>query len=653
MTVTMRKKSSFTPWTILFILLSSSVTSFSQLPDDINGRLWRLCKVWGFAKYYHQHNCDVNWNDLLIKAIDSTIVSTSNNSFNVIINEMLASAGQVSHATDSLVLDADINLNAHFEWIDDPYFSQEVKDILDSVLINFRPKENCMVIYNDGSYPGFGGWLSFGPDNILSVPFFTYTKESNRLLTLFYYWNIINYFHPEKGLMDQNWDTTLLQFIPLIREAENDEEFHLRFLNLVTYLDDSHGFTGSQVITDFFGDFYPLLEIGYVQGQTAVKKVGPAISTISVGDIIRKINGIDIEFLRDSMASFIPASNENTLNRDLDKLLLTGQFSTNLHIELEDANGSTYSETLFRSYSSSTYYDWIHIDPKPIWEITSCGYGYVNMGKLYPGHVHQMYEDLKDTPAIIFDVRNYPNGTIYNLIPYLFPGPVTYALFTNPDLTTPGWYSWSDNREQGGSFSNANPYSGKVIILVNAETQSHGEYTVMGLQQHPNAYTIGSQTAGADGNISYLTLPGSLYTYWTSLGISYPDTITAQRVGVRIDSVVNPTIEGFRNGEDEVLAKAFDCLTNTPNEAGVTQGFSLQPNPADDLIYVSFDMGSRHNVQVKVSNLLGQQIFQQNINAKDLNQFHMDVSPWMDGIYIVTLSDDNGTFGSEKIYIQR
>jgi hypothetical protein len=274
------------------------------------------------------------------------------------------------------------------------------------------------------------------------------------------------------------------------------------------------------------------------------------------------------------------------------------------------------------------------------------------MGKLYPGQVQQMYEDLKGTPAIIFDVRNYPNGTIYNLIHYLFPAPISYALFTSPDLTAPGWYVWSDNREQAGSFSNATPYPGKVIILVNAETQSHAEYTVMGLQQHPNAYTLGSQTAGADGNVSYITLPGSLYTYWTSLGVFYPDSTSAQRIGVHIDSVVTPTSKGIREGKDDVLMAAFDCLTSSSNEIGEMKGFSLKPNPADDLLYISLDIGKRQNVQVKAFNLLGQQIFLQNESVIQSEQFQIDVSRWVDGIYIITLSDDKGTFGSEKIYIQ-
>jgi len=635
------------------ILVISSSLSFAQVPDDINGRLWRLCKVWGFAKYYHENNCGVNWNNVLLTAIDSTLVTTSNVSFNATISELLAAAGQIPHATDPLVNDADINLNAHFDWMDDLSFGQDVRDNLDSILDNFRPKENCLVKFNDGSDPNFGGLLSFSNDNILNIPSFSYSVESNRLLALFYYWNIINYFHPDRDLMDQDWDSTLYQFIPLIREAQNDVEFHVRFLNLVTYLNDSHGFTSSSFITNYFGDFYPLIQIKYIENQTVITKVGPAISDISVGDIIKKIDGIDITIYRDSLAQFVTSSNESSLNRDLVYFLLRGSFASTFVLELVDSTGATYTTLLNRKYSSQIYYDWMNpADTNPIWEITQCGYGYVNMGKLTNDQIPEMYDQLKDTPAIIFDIRNYPNGTLWILVPYFYTENNTWALFTVPDFTFPGWYKWADNQFAAGTFSNPNHYGGKVILLVNAITQSQAEYTVMGLQQHTYSYTIGSQTAGADGNISYLTLPGSLRTYWTSLGVYYPDTTTAQRVGVRIDSIVTPTIEGIRRGKDEVLEAAFDCLTSLQNEVTAIPEFTLYPNPADDVIYISLDFGQRNKLVLEAFNLIGQKVLQRSIQVNGINHIPIDIAHWMNGIYIVTISDENGIFGSEKIQVQ-
>jgi carboxyl-terminal processing protease len=123
------------------------------------------------------------------------------------------------------------------------------------------------------------------------------------------------------------------------------------------------------------------------------------------------------------------------------------------------------------------------------------------MGILDPGDVNIMYNDLYKTKAIIFDVRNYPNGTIYNIGTILFPDLTEFVRFTFPNMNYPGTFSWSGAQEIGRD-NNPVSYKGNVIILCNANTQSHAEYTCMGLRAFPGAVVLGSLTAGADGNIS-------------------------------------------------------------------------------------------------------------------------------------------------------
>ena len=79
----------------------------------------------------------------------------------------------------------------------------------------------------------------------------------------------------------------------------------------------------------------------------------------------------------------------------------------------------------------------------------------------------------------------------------------------------------------------------------------------MGLEQHPNAIKIGSQTSGADGNVSMIYLPGGIVTYFTGLGVFYPDYTETQRIGIIPDIEIHPTIAGIREGRDEVLEVAL------------------------------------------------------------------------------------------------
>ena len=72
--------------------------------------------------------------------------------------------------------------------------------------------------------------------------------------------------------------------------------------------------------------------------------------------------------------------------------------------------------------------------------------------------------------------------------------------------------------------------------------------------------SIGSQTAGADGNVSFITFPGNYTTRFSGIGVYYPDGEETQRIGIVPDIEVKPTIQGVREGRDEVLEKALELL---------------------------------------------------------------------------------------------
>ncbi len=84
----------------------------------------------------------------------------------------------------------------------------------------------------------------------------------------------------------------------------------------------------------------------------------------------------------------------------------------------------------------------------------------------------------------------------------------------------------------------------------------------MAFQSSPNVKVIGSQTAGADGNVTAIVLPGGIFTMISSIGIFYPDNSPTQGIGVKIDDIVKPTLRGIIDRKDELLQKAIYILNN-------------------------------------------------------------------------------------------
>jgi C-terminal processing protease CtpA/Prc len=135
-------------------------------------------------------------------------------------------------------------------------------------------------------------------------------------------------------------------------------------------------------------------------------------------------------------------------------------------------------------------------------------------------------------------------------------------------------------------------YGGSIVILVDESSQSQAEYTAMAFRSAPNAHVVGSTTAGADGNVSPIVLPGGLRTLISGIGVFYPDRRPTQQLGIVPDLVVRPTIAGIRQGRDEVL------------EAGVSRAlgreFRLPPRHSEKMLKLESPVPHSHKAMSRL-----------------------------------------------------
>lgn len=69
--------------------------------------------------------------------------------------------------------------------------------------------------------------------------------------------------------------------------------------------------------------------------------------------------------------------------------------------------------------------------------------------------------------------------------------------------------------------------------------------------------------AYADGNVTDIKFPYGITTFMTGMGILYPDGSNAQRAGVKVDCVIEPSAQSLIDCRDEVLA--MGAKTANPN----------------------------------------------------------------------------------------
>jgi carboxyl-terminal processing protease len=179
---------------------------------------------------------------------------------------------------------------------------------------------------------------------------------------------------------------------------------------------------------------------------------------------------------------------------------------------------------------------------------------YIDFAQILPQQTYSTIDTMMSYQGVVFDLRGYPHWVLYSIMNQL-TDPTPFAFVRNYDYRAPGYVV-----ESFMTCGLKRKYTGKLVVLVNEQTQSLAEFTVMALQTIPELKVVGSQTAGTDGDVRSITLPGGISMFITSIGIYYPDKTQTQRKGVRIDVIAKPTIAGIRAGRDEVLEKGVEVL---------------------------------------------------------------------------------------------
>jgi C-terminal processing protease CtpA/Prc len=356
----------------------------------------------------------------------------------------------------------------------------------------------------------------------------------------------------------------LEEFVEPFLDAGDAYEWAWPLAELAVRVDDTHCWVGNAYQYMNLGFYYVPAETVYVEGKTVVSRVWPELmqppGVVQIGDVILETKGQDIDTFRASMMKYAEGSNEPTKNRQVNDYVVR-HTTTTLPFKIERdgqildvvAEGINY----YYIYWKKKYED----AAQEMWKILPGNIGYVNMKILKKEDVPVVMPQLMNTQAIIFDVRQRPNGTHYLLADWLNRVPKKFSKFKVPERNVPGYYYMSEYVKVGQN--NPDYYRGKVILLVNEQTQSHGEFVCMALQTAPDVTVVGSTTAGADGDYVFVYLPGGNSFTFSGLGVFYPNGHPTQQIGIVPDLYVRPTVEGIRQGRDEVLERAIEFVESS------------------------------------------------------------------------------------------
>lgn len=537
-----------------FHLLFGQLIGNSESKENEIKKMSNLCKVWGFLKYYHPNVAkgNFNWDEQLLTILPKIENSKNSQEISKIYIDWIDSLGDIKECKACKTINSKDSFDNNFNlsWTQDgKVFSDELTRKLKYIENNrFQGKSYYVSTTSNGNII---------IENEPQYKDFEYPSRNFRLLSLFRYWNTIEYFYPYKYLIDQNWDEVLLEMIPKFINSKSASEYHLVMLETVVKLDDGHGLFKTQFTIDFFGSKFIPAKLKIIDNKAVVTGFYndslSKINELQIGDIVEKVNNKSIKDILEEKLKYMHGSNQRSKIRDTYYSIANGNTDT-LVLDIE-RNGIKYNKTIYR-YPFDLIFKANFKKEK--YKIIEKNIGYVDMSTLEMKDIDKMMNTFENTKAIIIDIRNYPKFIPYLITNYLNSEKKDFVKIIIPDLKYPGKFIWKQNGVTGKN--NKDYYKGKVVLLVNEETQSRAEFSVMCLQTANNVITIGSQTAGADGNLSFTEFIGGYKSFFSGTGIYYPDETITQRKGVKIDIEINQTIRGIQEGKDEIMDAALFYL---------------------------------------------------------------------------------------------
>lgn len=539
-------------------------------------QLTNLGMLWGFLKYYHPAIAkgDYQWDAEFFRIIHK-LTNSNNTEFYIILEKWVDSLGKVPNCKDCSILSKkNIKSLPDFGYLfKKNNLPTTLLSKLELIRDNYKiPKQHYYIEIGNKGNPLFLHELKYNST--------IYPDAGIRLLSLFNYWNKIKYYYPYRYLIDENWNKILSKYIPLFIDSQDKNEYILACLGLIASLNDGHANIGgyNPTLDSIKGTLITPFKAKFLEDKLVVtgfyRKTNDKKNILRVGDIIEEIDGSPINILVSKFLHLTPASNYEA---KLLKLSSTNGFllrSNKRLVTILIKRGNLSKKvplsmvpitTAFKEEKNSLQKN------NQGFKLLSPDIGYIYPARLGVQDIYFIKRLFKNTKGLIIDLRCYP--TVFMPFTYgewLKHKSSAFATLTNATLLRPGTTVYTDTISNGPGSSNSNiygrvikdHYSGKIILLVNSETQSQAEYTAMALSTASGAIVLGSKTAGADGDVSDIYLPGNIQTKISGIGVYYPDASETQRIGIKIDILKEPTVNGITEGRDELLEAAINIVIN-------------------------------------------------------------------------------------------
>lgn len=379
-----------------------------------------------------------------------------------------------------------------------------------------------------------------------------YNKDAIRLANVAMAWNVLQHFYPYFDDVPVNWDSTLTATLQAALKCRSMQEFETVMRKMLVGLRDGH----AEFYRPVPKRIIPAL-VENVNGQPVI--LASADKELKRGDVIVEIDGKPANAILQEEEALISGSPQHKRAEATERLLLSS--SPSAYITL--ARGSdTLSLRVERKPPSEVN---LHEHPA-IKQISGSDSNdavwYLDVSQVTLADVEAKASIFAKAKGIVLDMRGYPQNGNVQILGYIADSALLSPRWNVSQIIYPD-HENVQGYDTSGRWS-VQPrlprWKGKCVFLTGGGAISQAEDIMSIVEHYKLGVIVGEATAGADGNVNMMALPGGNSFRWTGMKVLKQDGSRLHGIGVQPTHPVKRTIKSLVNNQDDVLLEAIRLI---------------------------------------------------------------------------------------------
>ena len=189
------------------------------------------------------------------------------------------------------------------------------------------------------------------------------------------------------------------------------------------------------------------------------------------------------------------------------------------------------------------------------------GIYYIDISRITDADFNKALPQLETAHGIVFDFRGYPGTLGPSFLSHLSDKSMTSAQWHVPLVTRPDWEPMQFERRPGWDMPPLKPsITAKKAFITDARAISYAESCMGIVENYRLGEIVGAPTAGTNGNVNPLPLPGGYTIAWTGMKVLKHDGSRHHGIGIQPTIPVSRTRAAIAAGRDEMLDRAIQSV---------------------------------------------------------------------------------------------